>query len=68
MVKDLVPGDWVVLKKLSEWHEKDYGFYLRRHIGDKFLILGLDGEKVNTIVRRKAKRWMQRIADSRKKG
>lgn len=26
MVKDLVPGDWVVLKKLSEWHEKDYGF------------------------------------------
>ncbi|WP_337508345.1 hypothetical protein [Mitsuokella jalaludinii] len=43
MVKNLVPGDWVVLKKLSEWHEKDYGFYLRRHIGDKFLILARSG-------------------------
>lgn len=47
MVKDLVPGDWVVLKKLSEWHEKDYGFYLRQHIGDKFLILARCGDANN---------------------
>lgn len=65
MVKDLVPGDWVVLKKLSEWHEKDYGFYLRRHIGDKFLILARAGDVDNPRFRLLGARGVPHVYDSR---